>query len=137
MAKLLLRPERSGYSVTPGEEVLRVKLDGGASRTRLDIIGAAHTVNVSWRCSELAYRYLMAFYRKHKANAFEIDLILDEPEYKTYEAKFNAPVQLDSQYGLTYICSTSLEIVKPYNEDEAADDDNIIQDFETAYPTGL
>lgn len=77
MAKLPYDPTQSGYVLTYGQEVVAVKLDGGASRMRRDIIGAWHELDVSWRLKKDEYAALMTFFETNAAIEFEADLIVD------------------------------------------------------------
>lgn len=127
MYKLVTTPDSSGYSVTPGSEVIGTKLDGGASRTRVDILNAASTVTCQWTLGPEDYEYLRMFYSLNVYNGgeqFLIDLILDSAELTEYRAKIIPDTwKLVSQSGLQYVVSCNLEI------------EAIVQDYE--YLTGI
>lgn len=114
MYKLALPPDQSGYSVAVGEELVSTKLDGGASRSRLDILNASSTVSCSWTVGPENYKYLRQFYVvnvKNGGEQFTIDLILDDYIPTEYKAKFVANSWgLQSQRGHTYTVSAQLEI---------------------------
>jgi len=135
--KLLLIPESAGYAVDRGQEVLSVKLDGGASRMRKDIIGAAFDVNVAWKLDPEQYDYLNAFFRTATARGslpFTIDLVLDKTEYQTVTARFvPKTLKLTGQQGLSYFMSATLEVEAPINLTEAADDTTTIDEYEEAH----
>lgn len=137
MAKLLLQPERNGYSATQGEESLRVQLDGGLGRTRRDILDAAWQVQLTFICDEEEYNYLMAFYREaagHGALEFTIDLYTKDATLRTCNAKFmpGGP-RLASQSGLAYTVTADIEVIPPYSATQSTDDQGIIDDFEDAH----
>lgn len=120
MYKLVIPPDQAGYSVAVGDEIVSTKLDGGASRTRLDILNAVSTVSCSWTVGPSDYAYLRKFIAVNVVKGgepFLIDLILDSPFPTQYRAKFVANSwSLQSQKGHTYTVSAQLEI-------EAADQD--------------
>lgn len=60
---LPLAPIRDDYSFVPGNGVVSTRLDGGASRQRLDVIGSSHTVEMQWLLTGLKYTILMGFFR--------------------------------------------------------------------------
>lgn len=82
-AKLLLVPDSAGYSVqvSPGE-IVSVKLDGGLSFQRADIIGGASLVNVSWSAlTPTKKQYLSSFFRGligRGSEPFLMDLELED-----------------------------------------------------------
>jgi hypothetical protein len=121
LTKLTIPPDKASYAVQDGQEALSVKLDGGASRFRLDILGATSTVNVQWSVGPNAYLYLRAFYKSISKSAslpFLIDLILDQPGLTEHEAHFVVgSMRLASHRGLEYTVSAQLE-VKPIPADD-------------------
>jgi hypothetical protein len=129
LPKLLLTPERSGYTYTEGEVALTVKLAGGASKTRLDLLNATTNINVKWNCSLGGYNYLKAFYRtatKFGSLPFLIDLLYDSGTVEEYTAKFvSGTLRLTSQSGLLYVMEAVLEVS---SNNPSADDDQTIID---------
>jgi hypothetical protein len=121
MAKLMLAPDQAGYSATDGEEVLSVKLDGGASRRRHDVLGATATIKAGWTLTAAEYDYMKAFYRVYRTAAFTIDLILDDSELSEYEAHFAGPPSLREIRGLAIGVEAELEVT-PHVRDVALDD---------------
>jgi len=121
LTKFIFKPEQDGYSVAPGKTTLSVQLDGGASRSRLDMLGATFPVSVEWNFSPAEYKYAFAFYNsvtKSGSLPFLIDLLLDAPEINEYEAKFVPDTfKLSSQRGWNYKVTAQLE-VKPLEPDE-------------------
>lgn len=114
LTKLNLIPDSSSYSVTDGQEVIRIELDGGAGRYRQDVLNATSVVNVSWSIGPEKYRYLRAFY-KQVANGgsepFAIDLIMDDSALTEHKAYFiPGSMQLRRQEGMLYVVSARLEV---------------------------
>ena len=122
LTKLILAPDRTAYTVQDGVETLEVKLDGGASRFRWDIVGSTSNVTVQWSVGPENYQYLRAFYRtisSHGADPFLIDLILDEPSFTEHTVHFiPGSMRLQSQSGLKYVVAAQLEVI-PEIEDSA------------------
>jgi len=113
--KLIIPPDRDGYSFTDGTQILSVKLDGGASKYRQDILDAASNFNVSWTCDPDEYNYLRAFYKKvvnYGALPFLIDLYYDNPFELTEHTAHIVPgtFGLKSQSGLKFIVSATIEV---------------------------
>lgn len=132
LSKLTLLPDNSAYTVQDGKEIVSVQLDGGASRRRRDVLGAASRVSCKWICDELEYKYLRAFYKTRiasGADSFLIDLILDEPSLVECRAAFvpNSMV-LQDQKGLTYFVSAELEVIP--NVADTVYDESLVTIFE-------
>jgi hypothetical protein len=123
-----LPPDQNGYRADWGQTGIATKLDGGASRFRADQLGAAFTVAVQWTMSRQNYEYLLAFYRTTLnlgANAFTIDLILDQGIPTTYTCHIlPGTLSLTQQLGETYIVSATLEA--DYDPSYALDDATIL-----------
>jgi hypothetical protein len=137
MAKFLIPPLSPSYSVEGAtEEVLRAQLDGGASKFRADIIGAALNVACNWQFDPSENEYFWAFFRtatSRGALPFEIDLLIDNSELTEYSAHFVGKPKLTQQSGLTYYVSAMLEVMPNFNPTEAEDDEATIEAFETAW----
>jgi hypothetical protein len=87
MSKILVTPLVESFAVDHGNNVISTKLDGGASRYRLDKIGVPHTASVKWTLDETAYDYFMAFYRTgidYGSLSFEVDLLIDSATLTEY-----------------------------------------------------
>lgn len=126
MYKLVIPPNQSGYSVSVGQETISTKLDGGASRFRVDILNASSDVTCSWTVGPDNYEYLRRFYLVNIKNGnepFLIDLILDSPMPTQYTARFiPGSWGLTGQQGHTYTVGCQLEIEAiehDYDYDEA------------------
>jgi hypothetical protein len=153
LIELKIPPDQAGYAVTDGSEVVSIKLDGGASRRRRDIIGATSTVNVTWNCNDVKFKYLRSFYRavsESGALPFNIGLILDEPDITLHKAYFvPGSFSLQSQSGLTYVVVAQLEVcplpvdpnavdfVTMYNEFGEDSADMLSQTINEDYPSFL
>lgn len=114
LVEFVIPPDQASYSVTDGKEVVSTQLDGGAARYRRDILGATSRVAVQWTCGPSAYKYIRSFYRGvtvSGSKAFNIGLILDEPEITTHKVYFiPGSMVLRQQQGLTYIVGAELEV---------------------------
>ena len=121
LLKLVLAPEKAGYSGEFGNEVVSTNLPGGPSRQRRDQIGASDLVSVSWVASDAEYRYLQAFFRGTGAGSrpFKIDLVLDSEELTEYEARLvPGSWRLDEFRGKSYTVKAQLELTpQPDRED--------------------
>lgn len=126
MRKLKMEPDAAGYSVAISDGLLSVRLEGGASRVRRDIIGNTNAVNVQWTCDEDEYMYLRVFHRSvtmWNAETFLIDLCIESNALEEYKATFVPDsFQLTSQQGLMYVVSAQLEAEPSANISQAADE---------------
>jgi len=78
--KLMIPPDKNGYSFADGTETISIKLDGGLSRYRKDVLKSSFVVNVQWTIGEKDYRYLRSFYRgitESGSKAFLMDILVD------------------------------------------------------------
>lgn len=115
MVKCIVSPTQAGYSMQRGAETLRVELDGGAGRYRLDVSGAPSRVTVQWICSDEEYFYLSALYRSNTISGsepFTIDLILDQREVQEFTVNWipNGPSLQAYEYPYCYV-SAELEVI--------------------------
>ncbi|MBN46213.1 MAG: hypothetical protein CMH23_07035 [Methylophaga sp.] len=143
LTKLVIPPDQSGYSVTDGNEVLAVSLDGGASRFRRDVLGATSLVNVQWSIGPNEYKYIRSFYRAltgKGAKPFLIDLYLDEADLTEHKSYFvPGTMKLLSQKGLQFVVSVQLEVY-PAEIDEDAEAYFVVlfselgENWETEFP---
>lgn len=93
LIKLIFPPENSSYKVTDGEEVAAIKLAGGASRYRKDILNSTSIVEAEWICNALKLEYLRAFYRSVTVSGslpFLVDLTIDKA-YRTEHTAYFVP----------------------------------------------
>jgi len=135
MSRIRVRPSRASYSVARGAETLAVKLDGGASRFRRDILSAAFLVDVEWQLDVSGYNYINAFYRTtivHGSLPFTINLILDQAALVEYTAKIiPGTFRLTRQEGLLYVVSAQLEVTAA----DPSGDATVVSNYEAANPT--
>lgn len=115
MTKLLVNPSLASFGVRFGSNVIATKLEGGASRYRLDKIGSTHEVAVQWMLEAQGYDYLMAFYRTeidYGALPFTIDLkSVDTDTLTTYTARLvPGSLSVTAFLGSVYQVSATLEV---------------------------
>jgi len=109
------RVDEDGYSAGNPDNLRTIRLQGGADRTRVDVVNATRQVQVQWTMGPSAYDDLMVFYRQ-KTNrgldSFYIDLIIDRSFACKYEAKFvtGSHPQLAAVNGQTYLVRAELEV---------------------------
>lgn len=143
LPKFPLRPQSASYSVASADTVIGSQLNGGASRTRIDVIGGTQLVNVTFKCTPIKHKVLEAFYNTVANNGslyFAIDLVLDSPDCKTYKAKFVPNSKnLDNRQHTISFYSAQLEVypLKPdadfdnsivtlYNENDGSERDMLL-----------
>lgn len=117
MTYLPLIPSQSGYSASERDSVVaRAELAGGAGRYRLDMLDASSQVSVSWRLRYGQYLQLQAFYRSAAASgaeAFEVDLLLDDGALTRHSAHFvPGTLRLEGIEGGTYVVKADLEVLQ-------------------------
>lgn len=91
MTKFAIPPTIAGYSVSPGEEVVSTRLDGGRPRLRKDVLNASQRVTCSWILNVEQYNYAVAFFEGVTVGGalpFTIDLIINTAAKATYTANF-------------------------------------------------
>jgi len=117
LPKFIYPPEQANYSVTDGQETITVQLEGGESRSRIDILNSSSIVDASWLLGPAAYEYWRAWYKSSEhgnkgANWFLLDLLLDEAYGLTeHEVKFvPGSVKLSRTAGYSYRMSAQLEV---------------------------
>lgn len=135
MRTMVIPPDNSAYAAQRGSEVLSVKLDGGSSRTRLDVFGAPFTVDVVWIVDPAGFNYLNAFFRTatiHGSIPFKVAMVLDSATLTQYTAIFVPNTfKLTQQQGLAYYLAAQLE-VRPLPVTAAADN-TLMNTYETAH----
>ena len=113
MNRLMLPPTEAGYTATFGGGVISQKLQGGASRFEVDVLGASHMLSLSWLTDRAGYQYLMAFYRLWQRNPsqhFLARLIIDDHQLQDYECHFMPDtMNLNAVAGLSYSVSAQIE----------------------------
>lgn len=124
LQKLELLPESSSYSATPNESVVSVQLEGGVSRTRLDLVNVATVVECQWILDRNEYLYLSVFFNsivEKGSKPFLIDLILDKHYSEERIAKFvPGTFRMSAPVGLSFQCEATLEVAPL--EDQSIDE---------------
>lgn len=140
LTKFTIPPESTGYAMEDPNEVVAIKLDGGASRYRRDKLGGTSKVSVKWSFDRDEYHYFRAFYRSllgRGAQPFLIDLVIDLPDPIEHKAYFvPGTVRLQEQRGHYYGVTAELEAY-PTNLSET-DETNfaaLFSEFGATYPT--
>jgi hypothetical protein len=116
LPKVEIPPDQDNFSLTDEADVLTVRLDGGASRYRLDKTGSTSRCTVQWTTDRDGYTYLRGFYRtvKNGALPFLIDLYYDESILTEHQAYFiPGSFKLARQYGYTFVVAAELEVYPP------------------------
>lgn len=113
MNRLMLPPTEAGYTATFGGGVIGQKLQGGASRFEVDVLGASHMLSLSWFTNAAGYQYLMAFYRlwqRNPSQPFIAKLIIDDHQLRDYQCHFMPDtMNLVGTEGLSYSVSAQIE----------------------------
>jgi len=122
--KFVLAPTQASYGVRDGQTTLSVKLDGGASRYRRDVLNATRAVSCEWVLSAEDFLYFRTFYNTETVSgsgSFLIDLIIDDADLTEHEAHFVPnTVQMSVLSGTTYSVRADLE-AKPITRDALYD----------------
>lgn len=129
MYKLLLKPDQNGYQIKEAKDVVSTELAGGKARYRRDLLNASVEVEVVFTCDPDEYAYLRAFYNtvNKGADAFNIDLLLDTPELRTYVAHFKPGTwKLSNVKGHSFQVKVTLEVI-PNNS--GLDYNNVVDTF--------
>jgi hypothetical protein len=117
VAKLLLAPESTRYSASPGGAVERRAVGGGLSRVRRDQLGAPFTVEVGWLADENEADYLLAFQRHVGADEFQIDLIIEGPVPTEHTARFlPGSLPISGVSGKSHPLRAMLEVSAPVRD---------------------
>lgn len=136
MATLHFPPAATGYSAQQRSGVLSVELDGGASRYRKDILHGAFRVTATWFCNRQEYDYLCAFHRTSTQSGslpFDVSLRLDAEKRAVHTAYFvPGTFRLSRMEGRSRVVEAELEVVKPFDSNEATADAAIITAYETS-----
>lgn len=131
MDHLLLIPSVNGYGVQVADGFISTNVEGGANRSRADILGGPSIASVTFECNINEYDYLMAFFRKNKGADFTCELIFESSERERYVCQVQAGSKnLNEQSGLSYVFSCVFEVL-PLTDIFTSDfDESIIALFE-------
>jgi len=112
--KLPFRPEQAGYGVAHPSGVKTVKLAGGRSRQRADVVNATGVVSASWLLSYtdyLTFQDFMINQTERGALPFLADLVMDFPNATQYLCQLVPDsMHTDEVLGLGYRVSMELEV---------------------------
>ena len=121
---LPLPPERTSYTYSKEGGVVSTTLDGGKSRSRVDIIGFTSRVTCQWILTRLEFDFFMSFYvavAKKGAATFQMDLILDRPDLLEHDCIFVPDtLNVSEPTSQTFFVTAELEVsplAEPTTED--------------------
>lgn len=123
MRKLLVLPDSESYSFTDPEESIMIQLEGGAPRTRTDILNGAYTLQAQWTLDQANYDYFRSFYKVvllQDAGNFVCDLVTDDPLPVEHACIFvPGSLALVTQVGYKYVVSAKMMVTPiPPNYDD-------------------
>jgi hypothetical protein len=114
MRKLVILPDSDSYSFIDPEETVMIQLDGGAPRTRTDVLNGAYTLQAQWTLDQANYDYFRSFYKVvlfQDAGNFLCDLITDDPNPVEHKCIFvPGSLSLVSQVGHKYVVSCKMMV---------------------------
>lgn len=129
MNSFALCPLQSGYSFSPGNNMLEQQLVGGFARQRRMFVNNVHLVNVSVLLPTKSHaQYFWAFWRVHTLNPqkFLWRLITDSSEAQDHTCQFVAEsLSVGERQGLIYSVSFQVRC-KPLNNGDLAFDQTIV-----------
>lgn len=114
MRKLVILPDSDSYSFTDPEETVMIQLDGGAPRTRTDVLNGVYTLQAQWTLDQANYDYFRSFYKVvlfQDAGNFKCDLLTDTPDPVEHNCVFvPGSLSLVSQVGFKYVVSAKMMV---------------------------
>lgn len=129
MNSFALCPLQSGYSFSPGNNMLEQQLAGGFARQRRMFVNNVHMVNVSVLLPTKSHaQYFWAFWRVHTLNPqkFLWRLITDSSEMQDHTCQFVAEsLSVGERNGVIYSVSFQVRC-KPLNNGDLAFDQTIV-----------
>lgn len=129
MNSFALCPLQSGYSFSPGNNMLEQQLLGGFARQRRMFVNNVHMVNVSVLLPTKSHaQYFWAFWRVHTLNPqkFLWRLITDSSEMQDHTCQFVAEsISVGERNGVIYSVSFQVRC-KPLNNGDLAFDQTIV-----------
>lgn len=140
MNSFALCPLQSGYSFSPGNNMLEQQLSGGFARQRRMFVNNVHVVNVSVLLPTKAHaQYFWAFFRSHTLNPqkFLWRLITDSSEMQDHTCQFIAEsLSVGERQGVIYSVSFQVRC-KPLNNGDLAFDQSIVDLWDTGSPSDV
>ena len=129
MNSFALCPLQSGYSFSPGNNMLEQQLAGGFARQRRMFVNNVHLVNVSVLLPTKSHaQYFWAFWRIHTLNPqpFLWRLITDSSEMQDHTCQFIAEsLSVGERQGVIYPVSFQVRC-KPLNNGDLVFDQTIV-----------
>ena len=129
MNSFALCPLQSGYSFSPGNNMLEQQLAGGFARQRRMFVNNVHMVNVSVLLPTKSHaQYFWAFWRVHTLNPqkFLWRLITGSSEAQDHTCQFVAEsISVGERNGVIYSVSFQVRC-KPLNNGDLAFDQTIV-----------
>lgn len=140
MNSFALCPLQSGYSFSPGNNMLEQQLAGGFARQRRMFVNNVHMVNVSVLLPTKSHaQYFWAFWRVHTLNPqkFLWRLITDSSEMQDHTCQFIAEsLSVGERNGVIYSVSFQVRC-KPLNNGDLAFDQTIVDLWGTGSPSDV
>jgi hypothetical protein len=108
-------PEQDGYRLQRGRETISIRLDGGRSRKRRDIVGACHIAQCTWLCDHDEYTALTGFFRERlqsRSAEFLLPLLIDTAVTVNHRCTIlDEPEELASTRGRMHTVRATLEVI--------------------------
>lgn len=108
-------PEQDGYRLRRGKETVTIRLDGGQSRVRRDVLGASHEVTCTFNLDQDEYTTFEGFFRERvqaRSRLFRIPLLIDVPVAVNYLARvLDDPEELSATRGYAHTAQVRLEVI--------------------------
>lgn len=140
MNSFALCPLQSGYSFSPGNNMLEQQLAGGFARQRRMFVNNVHMVNVSVLLPTKSHaQYFWAFFRSHTLNPqkFLWRLITDSSEMQDHTCQFVAEsLSVGERNGVIYSVSFQVRC-KPLNNGDLAFDQSIVDLWDAGSPSDV
>lgn len=116
---LAYQPVRDSYTLTPGYNLIEIRLDGGKSRRRQDILGNVSIVTPTWILNSVEYNLFMGFFRQQIEEGslqFRALLLTEQAIVMTHVCTLIGGMpKLVQQSGEAYFMSATLEVTpNPY-----------------------
>ena len=131
---------QSGYSFSPGNNMLEQQLLGGFARQRSMFVNNVHMVNVSVLLKSKTHaQYFWAFWRSHTLNPqpFLWRLITDSSEMQDHTCQFVAEsLSVGERQGVIYSVSFQVRC-KPLNNGDLAFDQSIVDIWDAGGPVDM
>jgi hypothetical protein len=108
-------PLQDGYGLRRGVESLSIRLRGGASRVRRDIVGASHVATCTFLCFDGEYSALIGWFRERvqsRTALFRLPLLVDTPVPVNHLCRvLDEPEELADTRGGAHTVRVTLELL--------------------------